>query len=123
MKIAIVGSRTWKDEYAIADYIELLADDPGVDVIVSGGAVGVDSFAETWAKYYELKTEIYLPEWDKYGKQAGIIRNQLIVDNSEKVVAFWDGKSKGTLNTIERALKAPNIKQIIISKEQDDAKK
>lgn len=117
MKIAIVGSRTWKDELVIADYIEGISLEITGAVIVSGGAVGVDSFAEKWAKEYGLKTEVYLPEWDKYGKQAGIIRNQLIVDNSEKVVAFWDGKSKGTLNTIERALKAPNIKEIIIFKE------
>jgi hypothetical protein len=45
-------------------------------------------------------------DWDTHGKAAGFMRNQLIVDNCDKVTAFWDGKSKGTLDTITRAVKA-----------------
>ena len=41
----------------------------------------------------------------KYGKRAGLIRNEKIVENSSVIVAFWDGESKGTFHTIQLAKK------------------
>ncbi|KKL45313.1 hypothetical protein LCGC14_2356910, partial [marine sediment metagenome] len=49
------------------------------------------------------KLTVYRAEWDKYGKSAGFLRNQTIIDNCDMVVAFWDGKSKGTADTINKA--------------------
>ncbi len=46
---------------------------------------------------------IFIAEWDKYGKSAGYIRNRLIVQESDMIVAFWDGKSKGTKHSIDQA--------------------
>lgn len=111
MRIAIVGSRNWEQWFLISDFIETLPPDT---VIISGGAKGADSIAEKWAHEYGLTTEIYLPDWDKYGKSAGFLRNTEIVAHADMVVAFWDGQSKGTLNTIEQALKADHIKEIRI---------
>jgi len=48
----------------------------------------------------------FTPEWDKYGKRAGAIRNQEIVNEADTIIAFWDGQSKGTKITIDMALKA-----------------
>lgn len=48
---------------------------------------------------------VYYPDWDKYGKQAGFIRNRLIINDSDCVLVFWDLKSKGTLNSIQLATK------------------
>ncbi len=99
MKIGIVGSRGF-DSYELVkqtmnEYVET------VDTIVSGGAKGADSLGEKWAKEYGKKTLIYKPEWDKYGKRAGFIRNEDIVKNSDFVLAFWDGKSRGTKSSID----------------------
>jgi hypothetical protein len=54
-----------------------------------------------------------MDDWDKHGKAAGFIRNQEIVDNCDFVVAFWDGASRGTKDTIDRARKA-KISTLII---------
>lgn len=35
-----------------------------------------------------------------------MIRNSLIIDSSELVIAFWDGKSKGTQDSIGKARKS-----------------
>lgn len=101
MNLAIVGSRTgfteefvWRVLYALMSYY-------GKFTIVSGGARGVDSFAESFCKKYGLDCIIYKADWDKYGKKAGFIRNKIIVDNSDAMIAFWDGYSKGTLYDIE----------------------
>ena len=108
MKIAVVGSRGFKDE----DFIfEKLHDETKYlklegYTIVSGGARGVDTFAENFAKEINLKTKIFKPDWDKYGKRAGFLRNELIINEADKVIAFWDGTSKGTKHSIDLAIKA-----------------
>ena len=51
------------------------------------------------------KIEIFKAQCNKYGKSAGPIRNELMVQNCDFVIAFWDGKSKGTRNLIQLAQK------------------
>lgn len=107
MKIGIVGSRTFNDYDKLLETMSLFNEAHCLfDTIVSGGAKGADSAGEAWGKYWNIKIEKYLPDWDKHGKAAGFIRNQQIVDNSDMIVAFWDGESRGTADTIEKAKKA-----------------
>ena len=77
-----------------------------IQEIVSGGAAGADSLGERYANYYNIPIKRFLPEWDKYGKRAGYLRNQTIIDNCDMVLAFWDGQSRGTADTIEKAKRA-----------------
>jgi len=107
-KLLICGSRS-------IDFINLdnyLRPDC-CNALIAGGARGIDTIAEKWAKRHNIKTEIYKAEWDKYGKSAGMKRNKIMVDKADFVLAFWDGKSHGTLNSIEYA-KQKNIPTIII---------
>lgn len=99
MKLAVVGSRTFTDYARMCSVLDVLKP----DVIVSGGASGADRLSERYAKEHGIKTEIYLADWDRHGRAAGIIRNAQIVKSCDEVVAFWDGQSRGTANTIERA--------------------
>jgi hypothetical protein len=50
-----------------------------------------------------MQKKIYLLEWDKYGKKARPIRNELIIKDEDNIIAFWDGESRGTLNSINIA--------------------
>jgi hypothetical protein len=102
--IGIVGSRTFRDEAFLKREVdELLSVYVNADTVVSGGAEGADRLGENYAKILGLKTKIFKPDWKKHGKKAGILRNKDIVDNSHVLLAFWDGKSPGTKNSIERA--------------------
>ena len=74
-----------------------------VDLIISGGAKGADKLAELLANEYQIPLKIFIPDWKTHGYQAGFIRNTYIVEESDKVIAFWDGKSKGTLDSINKA--------------------
>lgn len=100
MKIAIVGSREFSDWSLITRYVN---DLPADSVIVSGGARGADRTAEQAARMRGLQVEIYPAQWDAYGNGAGFIRNQQIVDAADRVVAFWDGQSRGTRDTLRKA--------------------
>ena len=98
MKIAIVGSRGIS-EINIGDYVST------DDEIVSGGAAGVDRCAAEYAKKNGIKLVEFLPQYELYGRAAPIKRNQEIVDYADKVIAFWDGASRGTLSVIKYAKK------------------
>ena len=108
MKIAVIGSRKITD-VPLETYI-------GADVeeIVSGGAVGVDTCAAKYARVNGLRLTEILPEYEKYGRAAPIVRNKQIVDYADKVIAFWDGKSKGTLSVIKYAEKTQKPCKVII---------
>lgn len=100
--VAIVGSRDWPEPDAVVEYVNSL--DPS-DTVVSGGATGPDTFAQIAAEERGMATLIFKPDWNTHGKKAGILRNQTIVDNSDRVVAFWCNDSAGTKYTIDYARK------------------
>lgn len=102
MNVAIVGSRDYPDMAAVRSYVRTL---PNGTTVVSGGARGVDSVAEAAARNGGLAVRIFEAQWDKHGRRAGFLRNQDIVAAADKVVAFWDGTSRGTEHTIVLALK------------------
>lgn len=101
MILGVVGSRSYDNYQEMLEYIELL--DP--DILVSGGAKGADKLAEKVADTLGIDIIVYPAKWDTYGKSAGYIRNTKIVENSEHLIAFWDGKSKGTKHSIDLARK------------------
>ena len=109
---AIIGSRPFDDiEYAANKLDEIISQ---YDSIVSGGAKGADSIGAAYADINGLPLTVYKPDWKKYGKGAGFIRNKLIIDECDVVIAFWDGSSKGTKHSINLARKSG--KEVIILK-------
>jgi hypothetical protein len=100
MKLAIVGSRSFNNYNLLKDTINKYDN---IKLIINNSAIGADKLAEQYAKEYNIETKIYLPDWNKYGKKAGPIRNELIIKDCDIVIAFWDGESRGTLNSINIA--------------------
>lgn len=100
---AIVGSREFGNLAAVRDFVAGLPKDAEV---ISGGARGVDRVAFDCAFAYGLRALEIPAEWDRHGKAAGFIRNKELVERADVVVAFWDGKSRGTKHTIDLARKA-----------------
>jgi len=113
MKVLICGSRDIKDELIVFSAIH--AAPFNYDLIIHGGAVGVDSLAERLAKNSNIPTKIYYPDWKTHGKKAGVLRNIEMVNAADAVIAIWDGKSRGTKSTIDYTNKVGKplyIKQI-----------
>lgn len=73
-------------------------------VIVSGGAQGPDTLGRAYAIRNGYRVELYKADWDGIGKSAGYRRNEQMRDASDALLAFWDGKSKGTRHMIESML-------------------
>jgi len=103
VRIAIVGSRDYPCLQQVVDFINGL---PEGTVVISGGARGVDQTAENAARARGLQVESYpvTPEqWRTLGRKAGMLRNTVLIELSDTVVAFWDEQSKGTLDSIRKA--------------------
>lgn len=109
MIVGIIGSREFNDY----DYLRKIALSVDIDTIVSGGARGADSLAARYAADSNIPLIEYKPNWDLHGKSAGYIRNKLIVEKSDLIIAFWDDKSRGTKHSIDIATKSQ--KKLIIA--------
>ena len=60
---------------------------------------------ERYAEENNYSLELFPAQWNKYGRSAGPIRNEIMVAKCDYVIAFWDGTSKGTKNLIDNAVK------------------
>lgn len=90
MKVAVVGSRG-------LDFEILRKHLPaGTTAVISGGARGIDKSAARLAKQCGFAFEEYLPDYARYGVRAPLKRNDVIIEKADLIVAFWNGKSRGT---------------------------
>lgn len=99
MKIGVVGSR----ELIINDMDKFIPSE--CTEIISGGAVGVDKCAADYARKNNIKLTEILPDYKSFGRGAPLVRNKAIVERADMIIAFWDGRSKGTKFIIEYSIK------------------
>ena len=112
VRLAIVGGRDFSDYDYMKECLRKYREGHTILKVVSGGARGADSLGARWADENGIPKQEFLPDWNRYGKSAGFRRNRTIVDNCDAVAAFWDGRSRGTENTIALARAAGKPVQI-----------
>ena len=106
--IVICGCRDFFDKMVFTEFVDkCLAETPGEweICILSGHCAGVDAMAEEYAAERGFDVKLYPAEWARYGKAAGPKRNLQMARDANTVIAFWDGRSKGTKNMIDTATK------------------
>ena len=118
-RILVCGGRDFDDAEDVFYYLDRLVEDRGWIYekdeygnflpcvhIIHGGARGADTCADDWAVQNWCPVEVFLPEWDKYGKRAGYLRNKRMLDEGQPdlVLAFPGGK--GTAMMVDIARKA-----------------
>jgi len=102
-RVLVCGSRTWRNSIRVHSRLKAL---PRRTIVMHGGAGGADTIADEAALRYGHQVEVYPANWEEHGKKAGILRNLVMLDQQPwLVIAFWDGKSRGTKHTIDEALK------------------
>lgn len=102
IKLAVIGSRGFDNRELVYKILDKNIN--RIEMIVSGGCKNsADELAHDWAKERGKPILIYYPDWNGLGKSAGFARNRKIIESCDKVAAFWDGKSRGTSNSIEIA--------------------
>lgn len=101
-RIIIAGGRDFYDYDLVKMTMARIGYKP--TVIVSGCARGADTLGINWAIDNFTPVDKYPADWDRYGKSAGYKRNVQMAENADMLIAFWDGKSKGTKHMIDIAL-------------------
>lgn len=120
MKVIIAGGRdftdfmklagmlaTWTKETEIHEAFEPITE------VVSGGARGADKLGEVWARQHGIPIKRMPADWAKHKKSAGPIRNTEMAKYADGLIAFWDGKSPGTKDMIEKATKL-GLKAVVV---------
>ena len=119
MRVIIAGGRNFDDYEKVRTTLNDIINDKKMIIteILSGHAKGADSLGEHYAETNDIKLAMYPADWDLHGKSAGHIRNDAMSKDADMLIAFWDGKSKGTANMINRALKRELFVKIVRYKE------
>lgn len=109
-KLIIAGGREFHFRKIAEEYLNWIINDKIYKItdeveIISGGAKGADKIGEDYALEHSLTLKVFNADWDKYGKSAGYIRNEEMAKYAYGLVAFWDGKSRGTKHMIDLARK------------------
>lgn len=99
MKVIIAGSRTFNNYNLLNKTLQEV--DLVIDEVVCGGAKGADSLGAEWARKNGVPVKYFNAEWYIYGRAAGAIRNHTMGEYADYLVAFWDGKSRGTKDMID----------------------
>ena len=101
MRVVIAGSRGITDYSVVCDAVR----ESGFEITeeVSGGAYGVDSLGERWAREHRIPCKVFPADWKTYGRSAGYRRNEQMADYADAVIAVWDGSSRGTKHMIDIA--------------------
>jgi len=114
LRVAIVGSRHFSDPWRVADYVNSL---PARASIITGSASGVDAAATKAAREKGVPVQVIPASFDELADTAkSAVRNQRLVDACDVLVAFWDGSSKGTRTTVERALDSGKEVHVFIAR-------
>jgi hypothetical protein len=108
MRVGVVGSRdlvvTPNDIINAIDGPFRLPDEE--DTIVTGCCpTGADAAARALGEMSSLEVKVHKAQWSLHGRAAGPIRNTEIAADIDALVAFWDGKSRGTLDTISKVVR------------------
>lgn len=103
-RVIIAGGRLFNDYTYLKESMDYLLQNINDEIIVvCGKARGADALGERYAKERGYTVHYFPADWNRYGKAAGYIRNEEMAKSADALVAFWDGKSRGTKNMIEIA--------------------
>lgn len=104
IKLIVFGGRDFEDYSLMESVIDNLSNtiykDSAIS-IVTGMAKGADSLGYIFALKNNVVNYKFPADWNKHGRQAGYLRNIQMGEFSDAGVAFWDGKSMGTLHMIK----------------------
>ena len=114
MRVAIVGSRHFSDPDRATEYVNSL---PARSTVITGSASGVDAAVTKAARARGLAVQVVPASFDEVADASkSVARNQRLVDACDVLVAFWDGTSKGTRATVERAMDTGKEVHLFVSR-------
>jgi hypothetical protein len=119
MRVAIVGSRRFAEPQRVSDYVRAL---PPRASIITGSSSGVDAEVTRAARAKGIPVQVMPASFEELSDagRSAAVRNQRLIDACDVLVAFWDGTSKGTRSTVERALDSGKEVHVFVGATRSD---
>lgn len=112
IRLIIAGTRNFSDDRLFAQTMQSLTITP--DEVVCGMATGADEMGRRWALANNIPVAEFSADWDTHGKKAGPIRNKAMANYGTHLLAFWNGRSRGTGNMIALARSAGLLVRVVL---------
>jgi hypothetical protein len=112
VKVIIAGSRTCHD----GSLVWKALDESKFEIteLISGGAQGVDTLGENWARSKNIPVKTYKPHYAiENPRVAPLLRNTDMARDGDALIAIWKDQSRGTAHMIECMEKAGKPMEII----------
>tara|TARA_R110001583_G_scaffold38377_1_gene124060 strand:+ start:113 stop:463 length:351 start_codon:yes stop_codon:yes gene_type:complete len=113
MKLIIAGGRNFTDYKKLCQICDnILQDQTNIEIVSGAYFKGADQLGEKYAAEKGFLLTKFPADWKRFGRAAGPKRNEQMAIYAEALVAFWNGKSKGTKNMIN-LVKSSHLKVVI----------
>ncbi len=99
-RVIVAGSRTFQNYPLLCNELDKIREQ--IDEIVCGEARGADTLGRTYAYDNDIKIKSFPADWERYGKAAGFMRNNEMAQYADEAIIFWDGKSIGSKDMIDK---------------------
>ncbi len=104
--IGVTGTPKWADKKTFHKFVCLYLQrfkDP-ILFISDGITTGASQMVQAWCLKYSFPCLVIAPDWDKYGKRAGFLRNDVIAENITHLLSFFDGYFVGSQDLIDKSM-------------------
>ena len=101
MRLLVCGGRDCDEKEAYLRLLEFGYGEPLFTAIIHGGASGADTAAGLYARTNGIEEIVFLPDWKRYGKAAGMIRNKLMLTSGQPDAILALSGGTGTANMIK----------------------
>lgn len=104
--VIVCGGRYYRDRDGVYTALGSLLAQLQAEQVVQGGASGADEMAADWCEENSFPCVTVPAKWDQYGKAAGPLRNQLMLDRYQPVAVIAFPGAAGTADMIRKAERA-----------------
>ena len=118
MRLLVAGSRTVSDVELVRTWMNAVWEEFGaIDLVVTGGARGVDKIAESLARKAGVSGIVLYADWDRYGRRAGYVRNAEMLkelEDGDVVLVIMENESRGSKMMLELALGRGGVNVVLV---------
>lgn len=111
MRLLVCGGRNFSDIDRLRFCMNQIVGNETDVTVIHGGARGADRLAGQIALRAGVKVSVFFAQWETYGKAAGSLRNQQMLDEGKPDVVLAMPGGRGTADMVRRA-KAAGVKVV-----------
>ena len=107
-RLIIAGTRTFNDYELLRAYCDMklsrkIREGEQIEIVSGACPSGADYLGEKYAAERGFSVRLFPADWQQYGRRTDEVRNRQMAQYGNALIAFWDGKSKGTKIMIDEA--------------------